>query len=136
VLIPSLYATSPRARSLRLVRVFSDQNTRWRLLFSLYTNKRQEIRVSLIFQYHMRVDAYLSSAANVQRSWLLSWVWSVDSGGFLCIFFNCFFFYFILQYWIDWKLGLIFFFLFVFYMVIRVLWLKSETWLVNLSWSE
>ena len=31
MLIPSLYATSPRARSLRPVRVPSDQNTRWRL---------------------------------------------------------------------------------------------------------
>ena len=33
MLIPSLYATSPRARSLRPVRVPSDQNTRWRLPF-------------------------------------------------------------------------------------------------------
>jgi hypothetical protein len=31
VLIPSLYATSLRSRSLRPVRVPSDQNTRWRL---------------------------------------------------------------------------------------------------------
>jgi len=33
VLIPSLYATSPRTRSLRPVRVPSNQNTRWRLPF-------------------------------------------------------------------------------------------------------
>jgi len=33
VLIPSHYATSPRTRSLRPVRVPSDQNSRWRLPF-------------------------------------------------------------------------------------------------------
>jgi len=33
VLIPFLYATSPRTRSLRSVRVSSDQNTRWQLPF-------------------------------------------------------------------------------------------------------
>jgi len=33
VLIPSHYATSPHTRSLRPVRVPSDQNTRWRLPF-------------------------------------------------------------------------------------------------------
>jgi hypothetical protein len=33
VLIPSLYATSPRTRSLGPIRVPSDQNTRWRLPF-------------------------------------------------------------------------------------------------------
>ena len=48
MLIPSLYATSPRARSLRPIRVSSDQNIRWRLLFSLSTDKRQEIIVFFI----------------------------------------------------------------------------------------
>jgi len=46
VLIPSLYATSPRTRSLRPVRVPSDQNTRWRLPFYFSTNKRREFLVS------------------------------------------------------------------------------------------
>jgi hypothetical protein len=46
MLIPSLYATSPRTRSLRPVRVPSDQNTRRRLRFLLSTNKRQEFFVS------------------------------------------------------------------------------------------
>jgi len=43
-----LYATSLRARSLRPIKVPSDQNTLWRLSFSLSTNKRQEILVSPI----------------------------------------------------------------------------------------
>jgi len=41
MLIPSLYATS--ARSLRPVRVSSDQNTRWRLPHHFFTAKRQRI---------------------------------------------------------------------------------------------
>ena len=47
MLIPSLYATSPRTQSLRPVRVPSDQNTRWRLPFHFSTNKRQYFLVSL-----------------------------------------------------------------------------------------
>jgi len=54
VLIPSLYATSPRTQSLRPVRVLSDQNTRWRLPFHFPTNKRQYFLVSpyLPDRYH------------------------------------------------------------------------------------
>jgi hypothetical protein len=46
VLIPSFYATNSRTRSLRPIRVPSDQNTRWRLSFPLFTNKRQEFITS------------------------------------------------------------------------------------------
>jgi hypothetical protein len=46
VLIPFLYATSPRTRSMRPFRVYSDQNTRWRLPFYFSTDKRQEFIVS------------------------------------------------------------------------------------------
>ena len=46
MLIPSLYATSLRTRSLRPVRVPSDQNTRWRLHSIFSTDKRQEFLVS------------------------------------------------------------------------------------------
>jgi hypothetical protein len=54
VVIPSLYATSPRTQSLRPVRVPSDQNTRWRLPFHFPTNKRQYFLVSphLPDRYH------------------------------------------------------------------------------------
>jgi len=57
VLIPSLYATSLHTRSLRPVRVPSDQNTRWRLPFHFSTAKRQELLVSPYFPdtTHMRV---------------------------------------------------------------------------------
>jgi hypothetical protein len=41
-----LYATNPRTRSLRPVRVPSDQNTKWRLPFYFSTGKRQEFLVS------------------------------------------------------------------------------------------
>jgi len=52
VLIHSIYETSPHVRSLRPVRVLSNQNTRWRLFFS--TDKRQEFIVSSYFpnRYH------------------------------------------------------------------------------------
>jgi len=46
VLIPSLYATSPRTRSLRPVRVPSDQNTRWRLPHHLSLLRDKEFLVS------------------------------------------------------------------------------------------
>ena len=49
MLIPFLYATSPRTWSLRPVRVPGDQNTRWRLPFLLSTDKRQEFLISLFF---------------------------------------------------------------------------------------
>ena len=45
MLIPSLYATSLCTRSLKAVRVPSDQNTRWRLPFPHSTDKRQEFLV-------------------------------------------------------------------------------------------
>jgi hypothetical protein len=49
VLISFLYATSPRIRSLRPIRVPSDQNTRWRLSFYFFTDKRQEFIISPYF---------------------------------------------------------------------------------------
>jgi hypothetical protein len=53
-----MYAISPRAQSLRKVRVPSDQNTRWGLSFLLSTDKRQEFLVSSYFpdRLHMRAD--------------------------------------------------------------------------------
>jgi len=45
VLIHSLYTTNPRTRSLRPIRVSSDQNTRWWLSFLFSTYKRQEFLV-------------------------------------------------------------------------------------------
>jgi len=51
VLIPSLYATNLRIRSLRPVRVTSDQNTRWRLLFHFFPLiKDKNSLLSHIFQ--------------------------------------------------------------------------------------
>jgi hypothetical protein len=47
VLISSFYITSFRTPSLRPVRVPSDQNTRWRLPFKFFNDKRQEFLVSL-----------------------------------------------------------------------------------------
>jgi hypothetical protein len=46
VLIPSLYATSLRAQSLRPVRVPSDQNTRWRLPHHFLPLRDKEFLVS------------------------------------------------------------------------------------------
>jgi hypothetical protein len=46
---PFLYATSPCTWSPRLVRVSRDQNTRRRLSFPLFTDKRQEFLVCPIF---------------------------------------------------------------------------------------
>ena len=47
MLISSIYTTSPHTRSLKPVRVPSDQNTRWRLSFPPSTDKRQEFITSL-----------------------------------------------------------------------------------------
>jgi len=63
VLIPSLYATSLRTRSLRPVRVPSDQNTRWRLPFYFSTDKRQEFLVSLYFRYTHTIERGRTIAA-------------------------------------------------------------------------
>jgi hypothetical protein len=46
VLIPSFYAISPCAQSLRPVRIPNDQNTRWQLSFLFSTDKRKEFLVS------------------------------------------------------------------------------------------
>jgi hypothetical protein len=61
VLIPSIYATSPRTRSLRPVRVPSDQNTRWRLSFHFSTNKRQEFLVSTHLPHKIRFWGWMFS---------------------------------------------------------------------------
>jgi hypothetical protein len=45
VLKPSFYAINPLTRTLRPVRVPSDQNIGWRLSFPLFTNKEQEFIV-------------------------------------------------------------------------------------------
>jgi len=52
VLIPSLYATSLRTRSLRPVRVSSDQNTRWRLPFHFSLIRDKNFLSPHIFQTH------------------------------------------------------------------------------------
>jgi len=62
VLIPSLYATSPRTRCLRPVMFHSDQNIRWRLPFPLSTDKRQESIISpnlpdTLYEMEYRRDA-------------------------------------------------------------------------------
>jgi hypothetical protein len=72
MLIPSFYATTPRTRSLRPVRVPSDQNTRWRLSFYFSTNKRQEFLVSTHLS-HIRLDfeggCFRRDAADVRQAW-------------------------------------------------------------------
>jgi len=55
VLIPSLYATSPRTRSLRPVRVPSDQNTRWRLPFHFSLIKDK----NFLSPYICQIDIYI-----------------------------------------------------------------------------
>jgi hypothetical protein len=55
VLIPSLYAINPRTRSLRPVRVPSDQNTRWRLPFHFPLIKDKNFLSSHICQ----IDIYI-----------------------------------------------------------------------------
>jgi len=54
VVIPSVYATNPRAQSLRLVRVPSDQNIRWWLSFPLAMDKRQELFILSISPRRIR----------------------------------------------------------------------------------
>jgi len=82
VLIPSLYATSPRTRSLRPVRVPSDQNTRWRLPFLFSINKRQEFLVSphLPHKIDFEGGCFRRDAAHMRHCW-----WSVNS----CYFPGC-----------------------------------------------
>jgi hypothetical protein len=50
VLILFLYVINPHTRSLRLVRVLSDQNIKWQLPFHFSADKRQEFLVSHICQ--------------------------------------------------------------------------------------
>jgi hypothetical protein len=54
VQIPSIYATKPRTRSLKLIRVSSDQITRRRVSFHFFTDKRQEFIVSSHFSDTLR----------------------------------------------------------------------------------
>jgi len=70
VLIPSLYATSLRTRSLRPVRVPSGQNTKWRLPFYFSTNKRQEFLVSHICYIYkiLRVDIFTATPHTCDNS--------------------------------------------------------------------
>ena len=96
MLIPSLYATSPRTRSLRPVRVPSDQNTRWRLPFHL-TDKRQEFLVSPYLphiKYIFRVDVFAATPHTCDRMTTpLGTLWTklcfclVTVFCFVCVFF-------------------------------------------------
>jgi len=54
VQIPSVYATNPRTRSLKPIRVSSDQNTRRRFSIHFFTDKRQEFIVSSHFPDTLR----------------------------------------------------------------------------------
>jgi len=76
VLIPFIYAISFRTRSLRPVRVPSDQNTRWRLPFKFSTDKRQEFLVSPYlpdkpYIFSWVVNDYRDAAYGRQHFWLV-----------------------------------------------------------------
>ena len=45
VLILFLYVISPLTQKLRSIKVYNDQNIRWRLRFSFFTDKEQEFLV-------------------------------------------------------------------------------------------
>jgi len=62
VLILFLYVINPRTRSLRLVRVLSDQNIKWQLSFYFSADKRQEFLVSHIFQIDTHTWGWTISA--------------------------------------------------------------------------
>jgi len=67
MLIHFLYATSPRAQSLRSIMVLSNKKLGGDSRFFFFTNKRQEILVYLIFliTHTKRVDDH-RDAAHVQ----------------------------------------------------------------------
>ena len=70
MLIPSLYATSLRTRSLRPVRVPSDHNTRWRLPFHFFPLIRDKNSLSPhIYQIHtpLSVEDDRRDAAHVRQ---------------------------------------------------------------------
>jgi hypothetical protein len=83
VLIHFLYATSPRIRSLRPIRVPSDQNNRWRLSFYFFTDKKQEFITSPYFDFqiltwelNIRRDAahvWQSSSNSLQQVKMIPW---------------------------------------------------------------
>ena len=60
--IPSFYAISPNFQTLRLVEVPSYQNTRWRLSFPLFIDKRQEFFVlsSHTIPNYLNLEGWLS----------------------------------------------------------------------------
>jgi hypothetical protein len=73
VLIPSHYATSPRTRSLRPVRVPSDQNTRWRLPFHFRPIDDKNFlsphicQISLHFRFKVGIILFRRDAAHVRQ---------------------------------------------------------------------
>ena len=76
MLIPSLYPTSPRTRSLKPVRVPSDQNTRWRLPFHFSTNKKTRIPcLPHLPHYKIRFWGWMFSPRRRTRvtEWRLHW---------------------------------------------------------------
>jgi len=81
VLIPSLYATSLRTRSLRPVRVPSDQNTRWRLPFHFSTNKRHEFLVSTHLPHKIRFWGWMFSPRRRTRTTVQWWNKSSSKDG-------------------------------------------------------
>jgi hypothetical protein len=74
VLIPSLYATSLRTRSLRPVRVPSDHNTRWRLPFHFLPTKDNIFlsphicQISLHFRFKVGIILFRRDAAPVRQN--------------------------------------------------------------------
>jgi len=107
VLIPSFYATSPRTRSLRLVRVPSDQNTRWRLPFHFTLIKDKNFlsphicqiglhfrfKVGLIFSPRCRTHAtlpFLSSSSSLCFGYIFLYLFLL----FIIILLIIFYFYF------------------------------------------
>ena len=101
MLIPSLYATSPRARSLRPVRVPSDQNTRWRLphhfIFLPLGDKEFLVSPYLPDIYpHLRVDDRrdVAHVRHFLRGYLGLITWVTSLTDWLGLFFMFFFYWF------------------------------------------
>jgi len=110
VLIPSLYTISPRTRSLRPVRVPSNQNIRWRLSFPPSTDKRKGILISPYFSY--LPDRYLDEVQYLSRR-------HIRATHFIVIYvdfnvFSSFFFSLIILFHLIFVSNLILIFLFLF----------------------
>jgi hypothetical protein len=105
VLIPSLYAISPRTRSLRLVRVPSDQNTRWK--WNIHRDAAH-VRRNLLSSHVCQIDTldeveYSPRCRTRATEWRLHWgpcglsfvfVWFVCV--FMCLLLICFSFCYLL----------------------------------------